>query len=125
LLREVFKESKRPIHVARVKDGDEALDYLNREGRFVKAERPDLVLLDLNMPKKSGLEVLDQIKKDPALQAIPVIVLTNSRQESDVRRAYDHHANFFISKPADLQELYLAMRYVENVWLGSVLEEAQ
>ena len=124
LIREVFKSSKRPIHITRVKDGEEALDYLGQKGRFAKAERPDLVLLDLNVPKKSGLEVLEPVKTNDRLRAIPVIVLTNSKLDSDIREAYERRANFYIVKPADLDELFLALRYVEDIWLRNVLEEA-
>lgn len=122
LIREVFKASKRPIHVARVKDGEEALDYLACRGKYAKVDRPDLILLDLNMPKRSGLEVLEQVKNNEALRAIPVIVLTNSKLPSDIRKAYEQRANFYIVKPADLDELYMAMKYVEDIWLRNVLE---
>lgn len=124
LIKEVFKVSSLPIHVARVKDGDEALDYLACRGKFSKAEKPDLILLDLNMPKRPGLEVLNVVKSDPRLRDIPVVVLTHSKLESDIRRAYENRANFYLVKPADLDELYLAMKYVEDIWLRNVLEEA-
>jgi chemotaxis family two-component system response regulator Rcp1 len=124
LIREVFKASSLPIQVIRVKDGVEALDFLANRGQFIKAERPDLILLDLNMPKISGLEVLEAIKSDPQLRAIPVVVLTNSKLESDIRQAYEHRANFYLVKPSDLDELYPALKYVEDIWLRNVLADA-
>ncbi len=125
LIREVFKAAKRPVHVQRVKDGEEALEYLKRRGRFTEAERPDLVLLDLKMPKKSGIEVLEEIKADPRLVEIPVIVLTNSKLDSDIRKAYEYQANFYLVKPSDLEELYQALRYVEDIWLRSVEDKME
>lgn len=117
LIREVFKSSKRPIQVARVEDGVEALDYLKGRGSFRGAQRPDLILLDLNMPKKTGFEVLEEIKTDPWLFEIPVVVLTNSKLDMDVSRAYESKANFYIVKPSDLERLFVALRYVEDTWL--------
>ena len=124
LITEVFKASKRPIQVLRARDGQEAMDYLRRRGRFLHAERPDLILLDLNMPRKSGLETLEEIKTDSQLKDIPVVVLTNSKQDSDVLQAYTHQANFYLVKPTELDELFVAMRYVEDIWLKGVLAEA-
>ena len=120
LIMEAFKGSKRPIQLDRAKDGEEALHYLRGTGRYAEARRPDLILLDLNMPKKTGLEVLNEIKNDPKLQEIPVVILTNSKLESDVRRSYESRANFYMVKPTDLDELFAAMRYVEDIWLRSV-----
>ena len=120
LISEAFKNSKKPILIARVKDGEEALQYLRREGCYDKAFRPDLILLDLNMPKKSGLEVLGEIKTDPRLSEIPVVILTNSKLESDVKRAYESRANYYMIKPSDLDQLFESMRYVEDVWIRSV-----
>ncbi len=110
LIREVFKSSKRPIEISRAQDGVEALDFL-------KTEKPDLILLDLNMPRKSGFEVLREIKRDPRLLEIPVVVLTNSKLDTDVSRAYESLANFYIVKPSDLDRLFVALRYVEDTWL--------
>jgi CheY-like chemotaxis protein len=120
LISEAFKSSKKPVLIARVKDGEEALQYLRREGGYEKAFRPDLILLDLNMPKKSGLEVLDEIKSDPKFSEIPVVVLTNSKLESDVKKAYETKANYYMIKPSDLDQLFESMQYVEDVWLRSV-----
>lgn len=110
LIKEVFKTSNRPIQVSRAQDGVEALDFL-------KDETPDLILLDLNMPKKSGFEVLEEVKRDPRLAEIPVVVLTNSKLDTDVSRAYESRANFYIVKPSDLERLFVALRYVEQTWL--------
>jgi CheY-like chemotaxis protein len=117
LIKEVFKSSKRPIQVARAQDGVEALDYLRGRGVFHGVPRPDLILLDLNMPKKTGFEVLEEIKTDPWLLEIPVVVLTNSKLDNDVSRAYESKANFYIVKPSDLERLFVALRYVEDTWL--------
>ena len=124
LITEVFKDSKRDIRIHRVKDGEEALDFLYRRGRFAGEERPDLILLDLNMPRKSGHEVLSEVKADPTFKDIPIVVLTNSKQEIDVQKAYESRANFYLVKPTDLNELFVAMRYVEDIWLRSVAAEA-
>jgi len=124
LIMEAFKASKRLIQVIRVKDGLEAMDYLGKQGRFVKAERPDLILLDLNLPFKSGLEVLEEIKTDPLLQDIPVVILTSSNLDSDILQAYERRANFYLVKPRELDELFVALRYVEDIWLRGVLTEA-
>ncbi len=120
LIMEAFKECRKPIQVSRVKDGEEALRYLRGQDRFSQARRPDLVLLDLNIPRKSGLEVLNEVKSDPKLQEIPVVVLTNSKMEADVQKAYESRANFYIVKPTDLDELFVVARYVEDIWLRSV-----
>ncbi len=120
LIMEAFKGCQKPIQVARVKDGEEALRYLRGEERYSKAHRPDLILLDLNIPRKTGLEVLNEVKSDPKLQEIPVVILTNSKMETDVQKAYESRANFYIVKPTDLEELYAAARYVEDIWLKSV-----
>lgn len=124
LIMEAFRGSKWPIQVSRVRDGEEAMDYLRGKGRWVHAIRPDLILLDLNMPKKPGLEVLQEVKRDPGLRDIPVVVLTNSKLDADVRKAYESRANFYLVKPTDLDELFVAMRYVEDIWLRSVAVEA-
>ncbi len=117
LITEVFKASKRPIHVTRAKDGVEALRFLKGEEHFKKPSHPDLVLLDLNIPKKNGWEVLQEIKAHSRLKDIPVVILTSSKLDSDLQRAYECQANFFIVKPSDLDQLFMAMRYVEDVWL--------
>jgi len=106
------------LHVAR--DGEEALAYLRREGAHTAATRPDLILLDLNMPKKGGLEVLAEIKADPNLRRIPVVILTTSESEIDIVRSYDLHANCYITKPVDLAQFMIVVRQIEGFWLEIV-----
>jgi CheY-like chemotaxis protein len=101
-----------------VSDGVEAMDFLHRRGKHANARRPNLVLLDLNMPRKSGHEVLAEMKNDDGLKNIPVVVLTTSRSIEDVSRAYDHYANCFISKPLDFDEFTAAMRTLRSFWFS-------
>lgn len=117
LTRELLEESAMAceLHVAR--DGEAALDFLHRRGAHSRAPRPDLVLLDLNLPRRSGWEVLRECKADPGLRAIPVVVLTTSRAEEDVAGAYDLQANCFVSKPLDLDGYAATMRAIELFWL--------
>jgi len=122
LIKEAFKESKRIIQMTVARDGQEAIDCLKGGGHFKAPLLPDLVLLDLNIPKKSGFEVLSEIKNDSVLHDVPVIVLSNSSLDTDIQRAYDSHANFYIIKPPDLEHLFTAMRYVEKIWLGGSLK---
>jgi len=100
-----------------VPDGVEAMAFLRRQGRYAGAACPDLILLDLNLPRKDGQEVLQEIKGDPDLRSIPVIVLSISRAREDVERAYDLHANCYITKPVDLDEFTEAVRGIERFWL--------
>lgn len=120
LTSEVFKEGKirNKLHV--VKDGEEALQFLKKEGKFAKAVHPDLILLDLNLPKKDGREVLDDIKNDPDLKRIPVIILTTSTAEEDIVKTYNSNANCFVSKPVDLDEFISVIKSIENFWLTIV-----
>jgi chemotaxis family two-component system response regulator Rcp1 len=118
LVKEAFKESKRLIQVTVAKDGQEAMDCLRGEGRFHARLRPDVILLDLNIPKKSGLEVLAEIKSDFNLHNVPVIVMSESDLDEDIKRAYASHANFYIIKPHDLDRLFMAIRYVEKIWFS-------
>ena len=106
------------LHVAH--DGEDAMDFVRRRGRHAGAVRPDLILLDLNLPKKDGREVLEELKSDPELHRIPVIVLTTSSAEQDVLRSYDLHANCFISKPIGYDDFIAAVRSIENFWLKLV-----
>ena len=120
LTKEIFKETAVPclLHVA--KDGVEALHFLRREGAFADAPRINLVLLDLNLPKKDGREVLSEIKSDRILRRIPVIVLTTSEAEQDILQAYDLYANCYISKPASLDEFIAVVKSLERFWLTVV-----
>ena len=104
-----------------VRDGVEAMAFLHRQDRYECAPRPDLILLDLGLPKKSGLEVLAEIKGDPCLKRIPVVVLTGSDAEEDVAGAYDLHANAYTKKPADVEEFTSAIRGIEEFWFGLVI----
>ena len=106
------------LHVAQ--DGEEALAFLRREGEHADAVRPDLILLDLNLPKKDGREVLEEIKADPQLRRIPVVVLTTSEAEQDILRSYDLHANCYITKPVDLDQFITVVRTIEDFWLTIV-----
>jgi CheY-like chemotaxis protein len=107
------------LHVAG--DGEAAMDFIRRQGDHAAAPRPDLILLDLNLPKKDGREVLEELKSDPELHRIPVIVLTTSSAEADVLRSYDLHANCYISKPIGYEDFIDAVRSMENFWLKIVL----
>lgn len=106
------------LHVAR--DGVEALTFLRREGEYAQAPRPALVLLDLNLPRKDGREVLADVKSDPVLRRIPVVILTTSQAEQDIRKSYDLHVNCYITKPVDLQEFLHVARAIEEFWLHIV-----
>jgi two-component system, chemotaxis family, response regulator Rcp1 len=120
LVREVFKDAKvaNNIHVA--EDGVEAMAFLRKEGRFAGVVRPDLVLLDLNLPKKDGREVLTEIKTDDALKRIPVIVLTTSSAEEDIMKSYSEYANSYITKPINLSQFINVVRSIEDFWLTIV-----
>jgi chemotaxis family two-component system response regulator Rcp1 len=114
---EAFKESRLPNQLEIVEDGQEAMDFLRRRGQYENSERPDIILLDLNLPKKDGREVLSEIKGDPALKRIPVIVLTTSKEEEDVVKAYESYANCYIRKPEDLVGFWEVVRKTEDFWL--------
>jgi len=120
LTLEAFKEGKVLNNLTVMKDGVEALAYLRREGSYASAKVPDLVLLDLNLPRMSGREVLVQIKGDERLKTIPVVVLTTSADEQDVARAYSQHANCYITKPVDLEQFLRVVHSIEDFWLTLV-----
>jgi len=103
-----------------VNDGVEAMDYLRQKGKYASAAKPSLVLLDLNMPRKDGREVLTEMKADPELRQIPVVILTTSQAEEDIIRSYDLHANCYISKPVDLQALSKIVQTIDEFWFGVV-----
>jgi CheY-like chemotaxis protein len=117
---EALKEAKLLIHPSVVVDGAEAMQFLHRKGRFADADKPDLILLDLNLPKKDGREVLAEIKADDELRRIPVVILTTSSDEVDVLRSYNLHANAYIVKPLDLEQFINAIRKIEDFWLTVV-----
>ena len=120
LMIEALKEGKVLNHLSIVYDGVEALAFLRQEGQHTDAPRPDLIMLDLNLPKKDGREVLAEIKADDNLKIIPVVILTTSRAEEDVFRSYNLHANCYISKPVDLEQFLEVLKYVEDFWLTVV-----
>jgi CheY-like chemotaxis protein len=117
LIREALRAQRiyHELHV--VETGVEALAFLKRRGRFVGAPRPDLILLDLSLPGRSGGEVLGDIKRDPDLRAIPVVVLTASRSEEDVARSYELQASCYVTKPMDAEQFMRAMKVLDNFWL--------
>jgi chemotaxis family two-component system response regulator Rcp1 len=120
LTEEALKEGKvrNSLHV--VMDGEEAMAFLKKNGEYADAPRPDLILLDLNLPRKDGREVLAEIKDDDDLKCIPVVVLTTSQAEEDVARTYDLHANCYITKPVDLEQFLNVVRSIEEFWLSVV-----
>jgi chemotaxis family two-component system response regulator Rcp1 len=120
LTQEALKSGQVPVHLSVARDGVEALDFLRRKARFRNAPKPDLILLDLNLPRKNGREVLSEIKSDPELRRIPVLIMTTSRAEQDVNRAYSLNANCYITKPMDLDEFLRIVRAIEDFWLKTV-----
>lgn len=117
---EAFKGAKVLNHVSVAEDGVEALAFLRRQGRYAQTPLPDLILLDLNMPRKDGREVLAEIKDDPVLKRIPVVILTTSQDERDILQAYNTHANSYITKPVDLKQFLAVVESIENFWLTVV-----
>lgn len=107
------------LHV--VDDGEKAINFLRREGAFADAARPDLILLDLNLPRVKGMEVLEQVKADPDLRRIPIVVLTSSEAPRDIDDAYRLHANCYVAKPANLDQYFSLIQRLENFWLETVL----
>jgi two-component system, chemotaxis family, response regulator Rcp1 len=120
LTQEALKESKVFNRLEVVEDGAEAMQYLHKSGKYVKSQRPDLILLDLNLPKKDGREVLADIKSDENLKRIPVVILTSSQAEDDIARTYNLHANCYISKPINLDKFVKIIRAIDEFWLGIV-----
>ena len=114
---EALKEAKIRNHLSIAEDGVQAMEFLHRQGQFTQAPRPDLIMLDLNLPRKDGREVLAELKADDHLKMIPVVVLTTSRAEQDVLRAYELHANCYITKPVDFQQFLNVVRSIESFWL--------
>lgn len=120
LTQEAFEEGKIANHLSAVRDGAEALEFLRREGRHGGAPRPDIILLDLNLPKKNGRQVLEEIRSDPSLRTIPVIILTTSKAEEDILRTYNLGANCYVTKPVDSDAFFEAVRRIEEFWLTVV-----
>jgi two-component system, chemotaxis family, response regulator Rcp1 len=120
LTREAFKDAKVHIKLHVAADGAEAMAFLKREGPHADAPRPDLILLDLNLPKKDGREVLKEIKESPTLGIIPVVILTTSASEADILRTYQLHANCYITKPVDLDGFLTVVKSIDSFWLSIV-----
>jgi len=120
LTREALKGFKLANSLSVAEDGVKALKFLRREGEFKDAPRPDIILLDLNLPKKRGLEVLKEIKHDEKFRSIPVVVLTSSSAEQDIKEAYSSYANSYITKPIDFEEFFHVMASIEDFWLSVV-----
>jgi two-component system, chemotaxis family, response regulator Rcp1 len=120
LTQEALKEGRVLNHLSVVNDGIEAMDFLARRGKYANSPRPDLILLDLNLPRKDGGEVLEEIKADPELRRIPVMVLTTSGAEKDMNKAYNLHANCYITKPVDLDQFVNVVRSIEHFWFHIV-----
>ena len=116
LTQEAFKEGTVPKELHVVKDGVEALEFLRKQGKFAPSPTPDIILLDLNLPRKDGREVLAEVKTDEVLRFIPVIVLTTSDSEQDITKAYSLYANCFITKPVDLDQFIFIIRQIEIFW---------
>ncbi|MBC8319292.1 MAG: response regulator [Bacteroidetes bacterium] len=120
LAKEALKESKVYNTLSTVEDGVEAMDYLYRRGKYSKATRPDLIILDLNLPKKDGRQVLNEIKLDESLKRIPVVILTTSKAEDDILKAYNLHANCFITKPLDINQFIKVIQSIQDFWFTIV-----
>ncbi len=121
LAREALADSKIHNQLLVVDDGVKAMEFLRREGPYTSAPRPDLILLDLNLPRKDGREVLAEIKSDDNLRRIPVVILTSSKAEKDILQSYNLHANCYISKPIDLNQFMLVVKSIESFWLSMVV----
>ncbi len=117
---EALRNAKVANNVSVVRDGLEAMEFLRREGKYASAPRPDLILLDLNLPGRDGRQVLSDIRSDPSLTAIPVVVLTSSKAEQDVLKAYELHANCYIVKPVDFERLIEVVNAIDAFWLAVV-----
>lgn len=120
LTQEALKEYKVKVNLHVVMDGEEALDYLHKRGKYIGASTPDLVLLDLNLPKKDGREVLAEVKQDPVLRTIPIVVLTISKADRDILEAYHLQANCYITKPLDFNKFIDVVKQLESFWFGIV-----
>jgi chemotaxis family two-component system response regulator Rcp1 len=120
LTREALRDGKVHNNLSVAPDGVEALAFLRREGKYADAPRPDVILLDLNLPKKDGREVLEEVKADPSLRNIPVVILTSSEAERDIAQAYALHANCYVTKPVDLDQFITVVKSIEDFWFTIV-----
>lgn len=123
LMKEMLKRSHFPVSMGVARNGEEALTYLRKKEPFSSAKSPDLILLDLNLPRIDGQEVLAEIRKEPSFLNIPVLILTSSRNDLDIQRAYQSQANFYLVKPMDLSEFPALMEYLENFWFKNISEQ--
>lgn len=121
LTKEALEISKMKNNLYVAVDGEEAMDFLYKKGKFTSVPKPDLILLDLNLPKKDGREVLKEIKSEPGLRRIPVVILTTSESEEDVLKTYDLHANCYITKPLDLDRFIKVVKTIQDFWLSIVV----
>ncbi len=121
LAQEAFKEGQLEVQLDVVMDGLEAINFLHKEAPYQFSNRPDLILLDLNLPKKDGREVLGEIKGDPLLRSIPVVILTTSNAEQDVLHSYDLHVNCYINKPVDFDNFFEIIKKIEDFWLNTAI----
>jgi len=120
LVQEALRESKIVNQLHAVSDGKEALAFLRKQGRYANATRPDLILLDLNLPRMDGREVLSEIKADLELLRIPVVIVTSSKAEEDIVKSYNQHANCYITKPMDLEKFVEVVKAIQNFWISIV-----
>lgn len=120
LMKEALQDDKLIYNLHVVVDGIEAMDFLLQKGDFAKAPRPDLILLDLNLPRKDGREVLAEVKSDPDLKQIPVVILTSSQAEQDIVKTYELHANCYINKPVDLEQFSKVVKSINDFWFTVV-----
>lgn len=121
LTRDALESSKFTNHLYAVEDGVEAIAFLNREKGYETVPRPDLILLDLNLPKKDGREVLYEIKQDDKLKAIPVVILTSSSADEDILKSYELHANCFVTKPLDVKQFFKVVKSIKEFWVSIVI----
>lgn len=121
LIQEALQDGKLLNRIATVSDGQKALAYLRKQGSYAQATRPDLILLDLNIPRKDGREVLAEIKADPHLRSIPVVIVTSSQAEEDILRSYNTHANCYVAKPVDLEKFVAVVKAIEEFWVTIVM----
>ncbi len=120
LMREAFRDGKLLNRISTVSDGQQAMAFLRKQGSYGQAVRPDLILLDLNLPRKDGREVLAEVKADADLKKIPVVVVTSSEAEQDILKAYELHTNCYITKPVDLVKFVAAVKAIEHFWVSIV-----
>src|SRR3954471_15174613 len=120
LTMEAFRSSSLPHTLSHTQDGVEALEYLHRKGKYANARRPDLILLDLNLPRKDGRELLNELKTDQQFKRIPVVVLTTSQAQEDILRAYSLYANCYVCKPMELDDFTRIIKSIEDFWLATV-----